>query len=65
MIEVVAYLFFSGLVILWLLCILHSSLRMRIQKDSSVEERLRLLKQVQEDPVAEEEADAVAVTESE
>jgi hypothetical protein len=50
MIEVIAYLFFTALVITWLLCILQCSVHKK--RDNPIEEQIALLKQAHEDPEA-------------
>lgn len=50
MIEVVAYLFFTALVIVWLLCIVQCSVHKR--RGNPIEEQIALLKQAHEDPEA-------------
>lgn len=50
MIEVVAYLFFTALVLVWLLCIIQCSVHKK--RGNPIEEQIALLKQAHEDPEA-------------
>lgn len=52
MIEVFAYLLFTGLVIVWLLCILQCSVNKKRGNPNELQEQIALLKQAHEDPEA-------------